>query len=330
MFGVTLTNITNTPSFQPLNDPFSLSTKTPDNINFYCQSSTPILLENNLPSTFLYINGSFTPRIYNEITSLVVNFKPSSRVVPSYLVVSLATNLKIESLVCSYHSMVSGDCRLLTGNTVNVSGTFNSNQMQFTIGGIRAPKFKPTTSQFSSVSSFTALNYKIDESINLIEFLVECTLPCKTCVANTPTECLSCYQDVTISTETYYLTSRKFCYSICPDGFYENTITLECEACNSLCKTCEISPTNCTSCYSNATAKYFNVTSTNTGTCLPLCPTFYYPNGLNTCVKCESPCDDCLSKNVCKTCAKDYLMYNGTCNSSCPPGKITIANTTSR
>ena len=200
VFGVTLTNIANTPSFQPLNDPFNLSTKTPDNINFYCQSSTPILLENNLPSTFTDINGSFTPRIYNELTSLIVNFKPSARVLPSYLVVSLATNLKIESLVCSYQNIVSGDCRLLTGNTVNVSGTFNSNQMQFTIGGIRAPKFKPTTSQFSSVSSFTALNYKIDESINLIEFLVECTLPCKTCTVNVPTECLSCYQDVTIST----------------------------------------------------------------------------------------------------------------------------------
>jgi hypothetical protein len=35
-FGVTITNIINTPSFKPLNDPFSLLTKTPDNINKYC------------------------------------------------------------------------------------------------------------------------------------------------------------------------------------------------------------------------------------------------------------------------------------------------------
>jgi hypothetical protein len=86
--------------------------------------------------------------------------------------VSLATNLKVESLACSFQNVVSGGCQQPSTNTIKVTGTFNSNQMQFTIGGIRAPKFKPTTSQFSSVSSFTSLDFKIDESINLIEFIV--------------------------------------------------------------------------------------------------------------------------------------------------------------
>lgn len=53
--------------------------------------------------------------------------------------------------------------------------------MQFTLGGIRAPKFSALVPQYSSVSSFTSLNYKIDESVNLISFVAKCTLPCKTC-----------------------------------------------------------------------------------------------------------------------------------------------------
>jgi hypothetical protein len=44
VFGLTLTNIVNTPSFQPLNNPVGILTKTPDNVNSYCQSSTPISL----------------------------------------------------------------------------------------------------------------------------------------------------------------------------------------------------------------------------------------------------------------------------------------------
>lgn len=42
-FGVTLTNIFNLASFQPLNDPFTLLTKTPDSINKYCQSTNTFL-----------------------------------------------------------------------------------------------------------------------------------------------------------------------------------------------------------------------------------------------------------------------------------------------
>jgi len=64
-FGVTLSNIFNLASFQPLNDPFTLLTKTPDNINKYCQSSNTFLFENNIASSFTSITGSFSPRMYN-------------------------------------------------------------------------------------------------------------------------------------------------------------------------------------------------------------------------------------------------------------------------
>jgi len=201
--------------------------------------------------------------------------------------------------------------------------------MQFTLGGIRTPKFKQLTAQYSSVSSFNALDYKIDESINLIEFAVQCTLPCKTCSDTVLTECLSCYHDLGISTETYYLTTNKFCYSVCPDGYYEDTITLECELCNSLCKTCEISSTNCTSCVANSTAKFLNLTASNVGTCLAACPTFSYADALGLCVPCESPCNDCSSKTLCNSCLSGFYMHQGECKAQCPTG-TTIANSVTR
>lgn len=35
----------------------------------------------------------------------------------------------------------------------------------------------------------------------------------------------------------------------CFDGYYENSITLSCEKCDSPCKTCDLYATNCTSCF---------------------------------------------------------------------------------
>lgn len=158
--------------------------------------------------------------------------------------------------------------------------------MQFTLGGIRAPKFSPSVPQYSSVSSFSSLNYKIDESVNLISFIVKCTLPCKTCTDGNVSECLSCYQDITISTSIYYLSSLKSCFSVCPEGYFADTSVLTCTACSSVCNTCSMSPNNCTSCKVNSTLKYFYISTGDVGTCLSQCPTFYYPNALNNCAPC--------------------------------------------
>lgn len=158
--------------------------------------------------------------------------------------------------------------------------------MQFTLGGIRSPKFSQLVPQYSSVSSFSALGYKIDESINLISFVVKCTLPCKTCSDINLSECISCYQDITISTSIYYLSSLKTCYSVCPNGYFSDSSVLTCTACNNVCNSCSMVADNCTSCNVNSTLKYFHLSSTNTGTCLSQCPLYFYPNALNNCAAC--------------------------------------------
>ncbi len=121
--------------------------------------------------------------------------------------VSIATELTVESLTCSFQGIVSGICTQNSTNTIKVQGTFTTNPMQFTIGGIKAPKFSSLVPQYSSVSSFSASDYEIDEVVNLISFVVKCTLPCKTCSDTNLSSCLSCYQDITISTSIYYLSS---------------------------------------------------------------------------------------------------------------------------
>lgn len=65
------------------------------------------------------------------------------------------------------------------------------------------------------------------------------------------------------------------CYSVCPDEYYEDENTLECEPCSSNCYTCEVTMNNCTSCNSNSTYPYLNKTAS---VCMNACPTFYYPN----------------------------------------------------
>ncbi len=200
--------------------------------------------------------------------------------------------------------------------------------MQLTIGGIKAPKFSQAITQYSSISSFTSSNYKIDESSNLISFQVKCTLPCKTCNDTALSQCLSCYQDITISTSIYYMSSLSTCYSTCPNGYFADSSTLSCPSCNSVCSTCNITATNCTSCKVNSTTKYLYISSNN-GTCLSACPTYFYPNAQDTCVACESPCNDCTSKTICVSCISPFYMSNASCVSQCP-STTTIPNDATR
>lgn len=38
---------------------------------------------------FITLTGVYSPRIYGELTSLVIDIKPSDRLIPSYFIVSL-------------------------------------------------------------------------------------------------------------------------------------------------------------------------------------------------------------------------------------------------
>ena len=126
----------------------------------------------------------------------------------------------------------------------------------------------------------------------------------------------------------YYYSALSTCYINCPPGTYSDSSSgLRCLDCNSLCRTCVVTSTNCTSCVSNSTYPYLFVNS-STGTCRTLCPTYFYADTSASpvqCIACTGRCYDCTSATQCTSCVYPFLYYNGTCDTSCPSG-ITIAN----
>lgn len=154
-----------------------------------------------------------------------MTFDPSdSTIVPSSLWLTLANTFIINGLSCNSFIDFTGTCTF-DGHTVKVSGTFTSAPMAFSVTGFTTPILEPT--DFSSVITFDANSYKIDESNNQILFSISCTLPCRTC--STPiTQCLSCYSNTAITQNIYLDEQLSSCNQICVNGKYEDTVTLKC------------------------------------------------------------------------------------------------------
>lgn len=130
-------------------------------------------------------------------------------------------------------------------------------------------------------------------------------MPCRTCSGTNSSACLSCYSDTSISTFIYLDDTASLCYDICPSGTYTDTSVRKCIACNSLCKTCLGSATNCTSCVSTSTYQYLFINS-SVGTCRTACPTLYYPDLTTSpiaCTLCVIPCLACTTVSQCTSCA---------------------------
>ena len=116
-----------------------------------------------------------------------------------------------------------------------------------------------------------------------------CSFGCLTCskVAN---NCISC---------TKYL-SNSTCTSACPDGFYGDSLSPLCLACNSPCLLC-FSSSRCKSCKSGFYL-YNDV-------CLTSCPSgFYQSDYANLCLACVHPCRSCSKNNTCLSCVTGYFF----------------------
>lgn len=151
-----------------------------------------------------------------------------------------------------------------------------------------------------------------------------CQSPCANCVTSA-TKCTSCpspkllYQDTCLVTcpsgfSTYL---SKTC---CPDSCSACTDTETCTACNpgfylkdskcpscdSNCKTCETTTTNCLSCNS---PKLLEVNK-----CVDSCSDKYYPDA-GICKNCHSTCATCTgpAATECKTCIKAHVLFKGIC-----------------
>jgi len=87
-----------------------------------------------------------------------------------------------------------------------------------------------------------------------------CNPACATCFGPTSEECTSCL------TNYYYHAPTTTCGENCPDGYYEDPLDNQCNACTSPCATCNTTGTDCSSCLTG----YFLQPDTNT--CTDHCP----------------------------------------------------------
>jgi len=165
-------------------------------------------------------------------------------------------------------------------------------------------------------------SYKYNSIENYCES--SCISPCNTCTDSN--NCIDCI-------ENHYLISISNninnCVADCPDGFYNDNISLKCQTCPVNCKTCKNSET-CLSCKNEKF--YFE----EKNLCLNSCPIKYYTQivgndeiniktneSKNTCKKCKSECSVCTgSQDNCLSCEQGYFYYTKgkDCLVDCPQG----------
>lgn len=142
-----------------------------------------------------------------------------------------------------------------------------------------------------------------------------CDSNCYTC-SGSATFCTKCILN---STYPYLLISNitQTCVTKCPSGMYPDTTIdpAKCVNCLTPCATCS-SATICSSCLSGY---YFLGNTTCTTTCTP--GTTIANNATNICDPCNPICLSCVGTvNTCNACNSPLVFYNGSCQSSCPPG----------
>ena len=105
--------------------------------------------------------------------------------------------------------------------------------------------------------------------------------------------------------------------STCNNGYFPKDGV--CASCESPCKTCGNSTTQCITCdQTTPTPLFFNYTCISTASCASTLG--YYINSLNSsCNACPVNCGSCVSNINCTSCASNFYLFQGSCLSSCLP-----------
>ena len=101
----------------------------------------------------------------------------------------------------------------------------------------------------------------------------------------------------------------------CNDGYFSNTTTGSCQACNSGCAKC--TEQNCTSC----TAPLL----LSENQCVSSCKNGYSQQG-GVCVPCVTGCSECFDSASCSICQTTLYLLNQKCVPVCPAGTVASSN----
>ncbi|CDW73575.1 UNKNOWN [Stylonychia lemnae] len=126
--------------------------------------------------------------------------------------------------------------------------------------------------------SDSLFQYEVDQiDKNLLNLSDRCIMPCKSCLPNNQSFCLSCYTDnPDIQQQHFY---KNQCLNQCPSGLVPGE-NLECKECDYRCEQCSLVG-DCLKCKSNYP---FYLESNDT--CLDQCPETYYIDQQNFCNQC--------------------------------------------
>ena len=113
-----------------------------------------------------------------------------------------------------------------------------------------------------------------------------CDFPCQTCEISNVINCESCFPEldpahpIDIPQAYFLVVNMKRCLDECPLTYYENE-TAVCDLCDiNYCKGCDVTPTNCTSCYPDKFLHMF--------ACITPCPPHYYQNDIDWSCDCNN------------------------------------------
>jgi len=138
-----------------------------------------------------------------------------------------------------------------------------------------------------------------------------CSSSCLTCTVNS-THCSTCAVGYILDT-TISASLPGACTNKCPTGTANDTTNIlgtgvGCKCNYTVCKTCNGTINNCTSC---------DATFLQNNTCVTSCPTGFF-NISSVCSSCSSNCQTCTSSTVCTNCSSNYVLSpTNTCGTTC-------------
>jgi len=134
-----------------------------------------------------------------------------------------------------------------------------------------------------------------------------CSKECQECAGPNSLTCTVCYS---IAVLTKYDPSANIGSCICNDGFYLNTISRICAACEAQCLQCSgPAPTQCLSCTGGASLDIDSSCKCRLG--------YYWAQTAKSCKSCLASCQTCSDEKTCSTCYSTAIL-DGTSQCKCP------------
>ena len=168
-------------------------------------------------------------------------------------------------------------CQQWIGNSLLLTPVANG-VLDMQISGLMTPKANP--SQPLTITTFTDDSYMLARYHSPV-WAASCALPCRSCSPDSPSACLSCYSDPSITTHSLFDSQNSLCLDQCLPQFLVSPSGSECIPCDPSCLSCAVFDSNCTAC--SAPLLLLD------NSCLPECPPYFYP-ATTVCSACMPPC----------------------------------------